>query len=233
MEKKNGYAEYIRTLTSCKKPPERFRLYVKIDFFNIVQDRRLKQEDFIEIGKELEKYKRMRGMNLSICILGTVIGKCDITDEGVKHMLYPLKDYNLLEELYICISPSIKLVGKNKIGDEGMKTLLGFLKAKTPMIKLVLEDNTFGNGCMADLAEYLKMQEQVNVEAVPKKLQLLHIGGNKVDDNGALVLAEGLSKNITLTRFHIPHNSLTDKGAKTIIGKIPANLNVLNLSICL
>ena len=47
-------------------------------------------------------------------------------------------------------------------------------------------------------------------------LKTLHIGGNKIEDEGAAAIAEALCGNKVLTNLNLGHNNIGPEGAKAI-----------------
>ena len=119
-------------------------------------------------------------------------------------------------------------VGKNKISDQGVRDLLTYIPKTSNITDLILEDNQIGSECMKEMANFLAERERKQYDL--GNFLLLHLGGNKIDDNGAAFLAEGLKKCETIMRLHLPYNKLTGIGAKAIVDNLPNQLTVLNLS---
>lgn len=156
--------------------------------------------------------------------------KCELTDECVKGLISPLVVCKNLSCAYLCILSHIQytlVLGKNKITNQGVKTILNVLKEIPALEELILDNNLLDAGCAQDLGTYLR---DAKISPLGLAFRLLHIGKNKMGDAGAAQLAPGLAASKTLTRFHMPSNGLTGAGAKTIADSLPPTLRVLNLS---
>eukprot|EP00792_Barthelona_sp_PAP020_P007177 TRINITY_DN3120_c0_g3_i1.p1 TRINITY_DN3120_c0_g3~~TRINITY_DN3120_c0_g3_i1.p1 ORF type:complete len:1191 (+),score=456.31 TRINITY_DN3120_c0_g3_i1:26-3574(+) len=165
----------------------------------------------------------------------------DLSDDKISSICHLLPRLNRLETLSL---------SGNSIGSKGGSIIASILKHPVPpLTSLDLFHNQIGNAatlilnnlynsklrylgltgnnitsnCAIDVKNYLKAQECT--------LQELCLEKNHFEDEGACIIAQGLSKNSTLRRLQLGSNGISDEGAIALANAIEMNTSLRAFSL--
>lgn len=172
----------------------------------------------------------------------------EINEEGVKLISDALKNDTVCEALWLKRNPikpegakylaemlevnnKIKILDLDNTGilDDGVKYLMESLTKNTTMKHLYLD----ANGITVIGAQYIAQYFDHLVNTNRKGLTSLWVGINRVDDEGAVLLANSLKNYKHLKRLIIDSNRLSDVGTKALCDALVdhENLTIFDLGI--
>ena len=129
---------------------------------------------------------------------------CNITNNGAISISEAIQVNTTLQTLDI----------SNNICDEGATAISISLKHNTSMKHLNMSRN--------------KITYSIQVNETLKQLDL---SVNKIANEGASFISDGLKSNISLQQLNISHNNITDRGIKVIAEAIQINSTLQNINI--
>jgi Ran GTPase-activating protein (RanGAP) involved in mRNA processing and transport len=118
---------------------------------------------------------------------------------------------------------SLDLSGNKEIGDSGAEVLADALQSMPTLSELTLTYNSIGNLGSASLGALL---ENENCHLVD-----IDLNGNKVGDEGAVALAQGIKSNTSLTHLDLRANVIGDEGVGEFLDTLDANTTLLKLDL--
>ncbi|XP_078056533.1 NACHT, LRR and PYD domains-containing protein 3-like isoform X1 [Mustelus asterias] len=168
-------------------------------------------------------FSELRLTPIDCAVLSHVIGLCDT----IKHLD--------LEECYIQCEGLQRLgpvlhkcqklsLGRNKVGDSGVKLLSAALRNPECKIwKLDLHRNDLSDSCAEDLASALSTN---------RSLIHLNLGFNKLGDSGVKQLSVALrNPDCKIQKLHLYGNDLTDSCAKDLASALSTNRSLIDLDL--
>ena len=139
------------------------------------------------------------------------------TDHLVMCLSECLKEDDTLQELKL-----YSLFNKNKITNEGARTIGEAIKVNKTLQKLYINDNSISDDGAVAISDGLKCNSS---------LQELNISHNKITNEGAKMIGEAIKVNKTLQKLYITHNSISDDGAAAISDGLKCNSSLQELHI--
>ncbi|XP_078059407.1 NACHT, LRR and PYD domains-containing protein 3-like [Mustelus asterias] len=168
-------------------------------------------------------FSGLRLTPIDCAVLSHVIGLCDT----IKHLD--------LQQCYIQCEGLQRLgpvlhkcqelsLGRNKVGDSGVKVLSAALRNPECKIqKLHLRGNALTDSCAEDLASALSTN---------RSLIDLNLGDNKLGDSGVKLLSVALrNPDCKIQELHLFRNALTDSCAEDLASALSTNRSLIDLNL--
>ncbi|KAL0245191.1 hypothetical protein GEMRC1_009271 [Eukaryota sp. GEM-RC1] len=114
-------------------------------------------------------------------------------------------------------------IGNCKFTDESIRVLSSFFKVNTSL--------TFVDFSRCELTSDNLINLIVGL-LINSCLKTVILKSNKIDDEAAIIFAELLTDNSTVTEIDLSHNSITGRGALALFGAIQSNHRVKILNLC-
>jgi len=194
---------------------------------------------------------RLLKQNKTLTVLDLV--NCGLLDDGLKSLMHALRSNGVMKHVYLgtngitakgaqCVSEFLQDTKKqaslhtlylscNRLGDEGACILGEGLRKDTSLQRLGLAANrirTKGMGAIADAVRdhpTLKKLDVGYVKAVKAVAEL----GNRIEDDGAKILAELIKTNGTLRSIDCIHNRITERGLTFLRESLEENKTLTSL----
>jgi len=113
-------------------------------------------------------------------------------------------------------------LGVNNIGDDGAMSLSDALRKNTSLAILFLDKNDIGDDGAESLGDALRKNTS---------LSMLFLNKNDIGDDGAKSLSDALRKNTSLANLDLWNNNIEDEGAKSIGDALRTNTSLTTLSL--
>ncbi len=138
-------------------------------------------------------------------------------------------------------------LGKNRIGDDGVKALGKVIETNLTLTQLDLKNNRIGDEGVKALGKVLETNQSITqlnleynsigddgVKALGKVLETnptltqLNLGRNRIGDEGTKALCKALENNTTLTQLNLEKNIIGNEGKKALeeLMKLKPNLKI-------